>query len=75
MDLSLMQTPYPGYDVLAKRGGLSWNDPTREAIDERLAAKDEPVFLSPAEWRAMQALCDRILPVPDRQPPLRHQRA
>lgn len=53
---------FPGYDVLSKRDGMSWNDPTRQAIDERLSVKDEPVFFTPEDYRILQALCDRILP-------------
>ncbi len=28
---------YPGYDVLAKRDGPSWNAKTRDVLEERLA--------------------------------------
>jgi hypothetical protein len=55
---------YPGYDVLAKRDGLSWNDPTRRVVAERLAVKDEPVFFAHEEFLTLRALCDRILPQP-----------
>jgi hypothetical protein len=53
---------FPGYNVLSKRQGMSWNDPTRQAIEERLSVTDEPVFFTPEEFRILQALCDRILP-------------
>ena len=59
-----MTDRYPGYDVLAKRDGPSWNDATRRAIDARLAVPREPRFFSPAEWRTLGAVCDRILPQP-----------
>jgi len=53
---------YPGYDVLSKRNGPSWNEKTREVIDKRLAIPREPRFFSPAEWRTLHAVCDRIIP-------------
>ncbi len=60
---------YPGYDVLAKRDTLSWNDATRRAVDERLAVPREPRFFTDTEWQILEAVCDRILPQPgDRDP-------
>lgn len=59
---------YPGYDVLSKRDTPSWNDKTREVIDARLAVDARPLFLSADEWRTLQALCDRVMPQPDRRP-------
>jgi len=53
---------YPGYDVLAKRHTPSWNEKTRRVIDQRLATRREPRFFSPAEWRTLVAVADRILP-------------
>lgn len=53
---------YPGYDVLAKRDTLSWNDRTREVIDGRLATPTAPRFLTSAEWEIADALCRRIVP-------------
>jgi hypothetical protein len=61
---------YPGYDVLAKRNTLSWNDASRRVIDRRLAIPREPRFFGEAEWRTLQALCDRILPQPGDRPPV-----
>jgi len=55
---------YPGYDVLAKRNGPSWNAKTREVIDERLAIPLTPHFFNVAEWRCLGAVCDRIIPQP-----------
>ncbi len=55
---------YPGYDVLAKRDTVSWNDATRRAVDARLAVEDRPIFLAEAAWLTLQALCDRVLPQP-----------
>jgi hypothetical protein len=66
-----MTDRYPGYDVLAKRGTQSWNAPTRQVIDRRLAIANEPRFFSPAEWQTLHAVCDRIVPQPkDRAPVL-----
>ncbi len=63
-----MSDRYPGYDVLSKRDTPSWNDKTRQVIDERLAIDpDHHVFLSEAEWLTLQALCAQIVP----QPPAR----
>ena len=56
---------YPGYDVLAKRDGVSWNDATRLAVDARLAVEDRPEFLDPRSYRTLQALCERVLPQPE----------
>lgn len=61
---------YPGYDVLDKRHTMSWDEPTRRAIDRRLAVPREPRFFSAAEWRTLDALCRRILPQPNDRPPV-----
>ena len=53
---------YPGYDVLRKRNTVSWNDPTRTAIDRRLAVDRDPHTLSEAEFATLQAICDRVVP-------------
>ncbi|HEX3837686.1 MAG TPA: gluconate 2-dehydrogenase subunit 3 family protein [Steroidobacteraceae bacterium] len=53
---------YPGYDVLQKRDGSSWNPATRRTLDARLALRQVPCFFAPAEWLTLQALCDRIMP-------------
>jgi Gluconate 2-dehydrogenase subunit 3 len=55
---------YPGYDVLTKRDTPSWNDKTREVVDARLAVEARPIFLNGAEWRALGALCERVMPQP-----------
>lgn len=65
-----MADRYPGYDVLAKRWTLSWNDATRRTIDRRLAVAREPRFFTPAEWRTLAAVCDRIMPQPPDRPPV-----
>ncbi|MDN5864508.1 MAG: gluconate 2-dehydrogenase subunit 3 family protein [Gammaproteobacteria bacterium] len=59
-----MPERYPGYDVLAKRDGLSWNEPTRSAIAARLAIADEPRFFDIEAWQTLKAVCDRMVPQP-----------
>ncbi len=53
---------YPGYDVLRKRNTVSWNDPTRKAIDRRLSVDRDPHTLTEAEFATLQAICDRVVP-------------
>jgi hypothetical protein len=65
-----MADRYPGYDVLSKRWTESWNDPTRRAIDRRLAVSREPRFFSAIEWQTLEAVCDRIMPQPRDRPPV-----
>ncbi len=56
---------YPGYDVLAKRDGPSWNAKTREVLEERLAIGPETRrFFDNIEWSTMKALAERIVPQP-----------
>ena len=65
-----MSERYPGYDVLAKRHTPSWNEKTRQVIDERLALPREPRYLSQAEWLVLEAICERIVPQPRTRPPV-----
>lgn len=65
-----MSARYPGYDVMNKRQGPSWNEPTRRAVDERLALAPEPRFFSQDQWRTLNAVCARILPQPLSRPPV-----
>ena len=53
---------YPGYDVTNKRDTPSWDDITREVIDQRLATPQEPCFFDAVEWTALRALCACIVP-------------
>lgn len=60
-----MTERYPGYNVLNKRNSPSWNDQTREVVDARLAVDaDFHQFCNQAEWRALRAVCDQIIPQP-----------
>lgn len=65
-----MSARFPGYDVLAKRNSPSWNEKTRQVIDQRLALPREPRFLAPEEFRTLEAVCDRIVPQPTDRPPV-----
>ncbi len=65
-----MADRYPGYDVLAKRLTPSWNDKTREVIDQRLALPRGPRFLDAAEFVTLVAIADRIVPQPTDRPPI-----
>ncbi|MBV9825430.1 MAG: gluconate 2-dehydrogenase subunit 3 family protein [Alphaproteobacteria bacterium] len=65
-----MSRRFPGYDVLAKRHTPSWNEKTRQVIDQRLASPREPRFLDAEEWQTLCAICDRIVPQPTDRPPV-----
>jgi hypothetical protein len=65
-----MPDRFPGYDVLRKRDGLSWNDKTREVIGERLALPDEPRFFTADEFATVTAIAARIVPRPVQLPPI-----
>lgn len=65
-----MSARFPGYDVLAKRQSPSWNEKTRQVIDQRLALPREPRFLSPEEFCTLEAICDCIVPQPPDRPPV-----
>ncbi|MEF0944406.1 gluconate 2-dehydrogenase subunit 3 family protein [Rhizobium sp. BR 362] len=58
-----MKDRYPGYDVMRKRDGVSWNDKTRAVVEERMAIDSAtPKHLNAIEWRTLAAICDRIIP-------------
>jgi hypothetical protein len=65
-----MSEHFPDYDVLAKRHTPSWNEKTRQVIDERLALPREPRYLSQEEWLILEAICGRIVPQPLTRPPV-----
>ncbi len=67
-----MTERFPGYDVLSKRRTPSWNDKTRQVIDQRLAVDpDHHAFFDDSEWATLKAVCARILPQPpDRRSPV-----
>ncbi len=49
-------TRFPGYDVLSKRQGPSWNDKTRQVIDRRLSIGSEPHFFTAEEFLTVVAV-------------------
>lgn len=59
---------YPGYDVLAKRDTMSWDQRTRRAVDQRLAVARQARFFSDAEFATLEAVSRRIVPQPDDRP-------
>ena len=61
---------YPGYDVLAKRLGPSWNEQTRRVITRRLAIGGEPRFFTAEEFQTVTAIASRIVPQPRARPPI-----
>jgi hypothetical protein len=61
---------YPGYDVLAKWSGPSWNDKTRDVITRRLSITPGPRFFTPDEYATVSAIADRIIPQPGDRPPV-----
>jgi len=68
--VEMMSQRYPDYDVLRKRQGPSWNEPSRQVVDQRLAVPREAMYFSTAQWRALQAICARIMPQPSDRPPV-----
>ncbi len=65
-----MKRPYPTYDVLARWESPSFNDATRDALSERLERTPERRFFSEAEWSRLEAVVARLIPQPDRSPPI-----
>ena len=59
-----MPDRFPGYDVLRKRHTPSWNQKTREVIDERLSLGVQPCFFTQIEYELVAAIADRIVPQP-----------
>ena len=65
-----MADRFPGYDVLAKRDGPSWNAATRAVIDARLALAVDESVLGPERTATLQAIVARIVPQPRGRPPV-----
>ena len=65
-----MNDRYPGYDVLAKWSGPSWNEQTRDVITRRLSITPEPRFFTRDEYASVVAIADRIVPQPADRPPV-----
>lgn len=59
-----MSDRYAKYDVLAKRGSPSWNDKTREIVDERLALEVPAGVLDDRQLATLRAVIERVCPDP-----------
>jgi hypothetical protein len=68
--MTRFQTPYAGYDVLAKWDTPSWDDQTREVIRRRLTEVPARRFFSVTEWQTLEAACARLVPQPERSTPI-----
>jgi hypothetical protein len=64
--MSTFPTRYPGYDVLDKWNSVSWDDTTRDVVHKRLTQVPERRFFNEDEWNLLQAICERLVPQPDR---------
>ncbi len=64
------QTLYPGYDVLEKFDTPSWNAQTRAVVSRRLHDVPRRRFFNESQWTTLQAVCDRIIPQPERSDPV-----
>ncbi|MBS1304334.1 gluconate 2-dehydrogenase subunit 3 family protein [Loktanella sp. SALINAS62] len=62
--------PYPNYDILRKWDSPSYNQITRDVLTERLTAVPQRQFLDEQEWRLLQAICDQLVPQPERTDPV-----
>ena len=62
--------PHAAYDVLATWNTPSWDDQTREVIRKRLVDIPERRFFTEAEWQALESICARLVPQPDRSNPI-----
>lgn len=66
--MSMYTSRYPGYDVLRRRDTPSWDKITNSVIEKRLATPSDPSFLDAVRWRALEALCECIIPQPVDRP-------
>lgn len=57
---------FPGYDVLEKWNSPSWNEQTRAVVARRLQQVPPRRFLDESEWAILEAICDRLIPQPER---------
>jgi hypothetical protein len=57
---------FPTYDVLDKWDSPSWNNQTRAVVKKRLEEVPDRRFLTETEWEILVAVCDRLIPQPDR---------
>lgn len=64
-----MADRFATYDVLDKRDTPSWNDKTREAIDDRLALQVLDGILDDLQLASLRHLLSRVVPDPSGRPP------
>jgi Gluconate 2-dehydrogenase subunit 3 len=69
-ELPQQESRYPGYDVLSKRAGPSWNEQTRRVIARRLSVDPEPRFFTAEEFKTVGAIAARIVPQSAARPPI-----
>jgi hypothetical protein len=62
--------PYAGYNVLDKWDTPSFDATTRAVVAERLYRPPERRFFTAEEFALLSAACDRLIPQPDRDPPI-----
>jgi hypothetical protein len=58
---------YPDYDVLTKWDTPSWNEQTRAVVSKRLNDVPAREFFGELQYRTLQAVCDRVMPQPERE--------
>jgi Gluconate 2-dehydrogenase subunit 3 len=63
-------TLYPDYDVLDKWDTPSWNETTRSVVRKRLDEVPPRRFFTEQRWLTLIAVCNRIIPQPDRNEPV-----
>lgn len=66
----LTEGRFPGYNVLSKRLGPSWNEQTRAVVTRRLSIGSEPRFFTTSEFQTVLAVAARIVPQPTTRPPI-----
>ncbi|KHK90729.1 gluconate 2-dehydrogenase subunit 3 family protein [Novosphingobium malaysiense] len=64
-----MTDPYPDYDVLDKRDTPSWNDKTREVVDQRMSLTESSHALDAAQLATLRRLVSRLTPQPEQRAP------
>lgn len=63
------RTAYAGYDVLDKWDSPSFNDATRQVIARRLDDVPPRRFFDAIQWATLIAICQRVIPQPERAAP------
>jgi hypothetical protein len=66
----MSRSRYPGYDVLAKFDGVSWNDASRRTLRARLQTARHARFFTEEQWQTLCALVECIVPQPSERAPV-----